>query len=224
LKILVLIGSGRKDGNTARVVDLIREGLITLAEQAGERLETENLFLNDLDIRSCRGCRLCFVRGEESCPLKDDIPGIRAKIDASDGLVLASPVYVNDVSGQMKTLIDRLAYVCHRPAFAGKCALLLATVAGSTVNHTLRTLDIALRTWGVHISAKAGFKMGALMSREEVEQRFGHKAVKTAGRFFQDLRQKAIPETIISVPHGIQNSAALLEEGAAGRTGLSVLV
>ena len=49
-------------------------------------------------------------------------------MDAADGIIFASPVYVNDVSGIAKTWIDRLAYVCHRPAFAGKCAYLIATV------------------------------------------------------------------------------------------------
>jgi multimeric flavodoxin WrbA len=76
---------------------------------------------------------------------------IQAKMDAADGLLLASPVYVDDVSGLTKTWMDRLAYLCHRPGFGGKCAYPVATVGGSPTCHTLRTMNAALLTWGATI-------------------------------------------------------------------------
>ena len=91
----------------------------------------ETIYLVDMDMHPCKGCRTCFDRGEDKCPLKDDIPAIKAKMDAADGVILASPVYMDDVSGLVKTWIDRLAYVSHRPAFGGKCAYPIATVGGS---------------------------------------------------------------------------------------------
>lgn len=161
-----------------------------VAARQGEPLVFETLYLGHLDIEMCRGCRTCFDRGEERCPLKDDVPAIRAKMDAADGFILASPVYVNDVNGVAKNWIDRLAYVCHRPAFAGKCAYLLATVADSPTSHTLRTMNIALRTWGFHIVGQAGYKMGALMPQAEVEARYEEEAGRVAEDLFRAVSQQ----------------------------------
>jgi multimeric flavodoxin WrbA len=168
MKILALIGSHRKTGNTARIVQMIEARMQALAAQHATALEFETLFLGDLDVRPCHGCRACFDRGEDACPLKDDIPLIRAKMDAADGLLLASPVYVDDVSGLVKNWMDRLAYLCHRPAMGGKCAYSLATVGGSTTGHPLRTMNAALLTRGYHLVGRTGLKMGALASAEEL--------------------------------------------------------
>jgi multimeric flavodoxin WrbA len=185
MKILALVGSNRKQGNTARLVQMIEAQMQALAARHGAPLEFEMLFLGDKDTRHCRGCRVCFDRGEAECPLKDDIPLIRAKMDAADGLILASPVYVNDVSSITKAWIDRLAYICHRPALAGKCAYLIATVADSPAGHTLQTMSIALRTWGYHIVGQAGYKMGALLPQAELERRLTKEAGRVAEALFQ---------------------------------------
>lgn len=148
MKILALMSSYRKKGNTARIVQMIEGQMEKIAARHDEPLDFETLHLAHMDIEMCRGCRTCFDRGEETCPLKDDIPAIRAKIDAADGLILASPVYVDDVNAVAKNWIDRMAYVCHRPAFGGKCAYLIATVGEGPANHTLRTMNFALRSWG----------------------------------------------------------------------------
>src|SRR5512139_1534220 len=98
MKVLFLIGSYRKNGNTARVAHLMEAQLQQIAQQYNAPLETETLFLAHMDIGFCRGCRACFDRGEDTCPVKDDVPAIKAKIQAADGVVIASPVYVDDVS------------------------------------------------------------------------------------------------------------------------------
>ena len=67
-----------------------------------------------------------------------------AKMQSADGLIVAIPVYVNDVSGIVKNWIDRLAFVCHRPEFAGKSAFLISTVGLGPTSHALQTLRFAL--------------------------------------------------------------------------------
>jgi NAD(P)H-dependent FMN reductase len=150
----------------------------------------ETLHLGDADLRACRGCRACFDRGADHCPLQDDVAAIRARMDAADGLIVATPVYVNDVSGLIKTWLDRLAYLCHRPALAGTCAYLVATVASSPTNHALRTLDIGLRTWGLHIAGRAGFAMGALMPPAEALDRFDAQAARAARSLYQAIAER----------------------------------
>ena len=190
MKVLALVSSYRKNGNTARIVHMIEGHMQALAARHNEPLEFDTLYLAHMDIQPCRGCRTCFDRGEEKCPLKDDLPAVKAKLDAADGIILASPVYVNDVNGVAKNWIDRLAYVCHRPTFAGKCAYLVTTVAESPTAHTLRTMNVALRTWGFHIVGQAGFKMGALMPQDEMESRYQGKTARVAGALFQAISQR----------------------------------
>lgn len=200
MKILALVGSNRKHGNTARIVQLIEARMQALAAQSGTPLEFETLALGELDIQPCRGCRGCFDRGEELCPQRgDDIPLIRAKMDAADGLLLASPVYMDDVSGLVKTWIDRLAYVSHRPAFGGKCACPIATVGGSSTSHTLRTLNAALLTWGYHLVGGAGFKMGALAAPDEMARHAGQAARVAEALFCGVAEQHALRPSFVSL-------------------------
>ena len=213
--ILAIVGSQRKKGNTARLVQMIGAELEALAERAGQPLVFETLYLGDLDVHPCRGCRSCFDRGEAKCPERDDMPAIKAKMDAADGLLLASPVYVDDVSGLVKTWMDRLAYLCHRPGFAGKCAYPVATVGGSPTRHTLRTMNGALLTWGYHLAGQTGLKMGALTPADEMA-RFRPEAARVAGRLFGAIRARGCPAAHLRVAAGVQDPAVGLAARAAG--------
>jgi multimeric flavodoxin WrbA len=200
MKILALMSSFRKQGNTAHIVQLIEQQMAEIAARHEEPLDFETLYLAHMDIEVCRGCRTCFDRGEGKCPLKDDVPAIRAKIDAADGIILASPVYVDDVNAVAKNWIDRMAYVCHRPAFGGKCATLIATVGEGPTRHTLRTMNFALRSWGFHIVGQAGYKMGALMDPGEAEHRFKGKTDRVAQALFEAVsQQRALRPSFLSL-------------------------
>ena len=199
MQVLALIGSQRKKGNTARVVQMVEARMQDLAAQHDTPFEFETLYLGDPDIRTCRGCRACFDRGEYACPLQDDVPLIRAKMDAADALLLASPVYVDDVSGPVKTWMDRLAYLCHRPAMGGKCAYPLATVGGGAAGHTLRTMNAALLTWGYHLVGQTGLKMGALAAADELP-RYRPAADKAADKLFHAIAgQQALNPSFVSL-------------------------
>lgn len=200
MKVVALIGSQRKNGNTARIVQIIEARMRALvAARQAVSIEFETIFLSDYDIRPCRGCRACFDRGEDRCPLKDDIPRIRAKMDAADGVIVAGPVYMDDVSGLIKNWIDRMAYLSHRPAMGGKCAFTIATVGGSGTSRTLRTMDAALLTWGFHLVGRAGVKMGALATREDLP-RFRPTAEKAADTLFSAVAgHRALDPAFVSL-------------------------
>ena len=190
MQVLALVGSYRKQGNTARIVGLIAEHLQEQAARHAEKLEVETLYLAHQDVAPCRGCRVCFDQGEDRCPLKDDLLAIKARMEEADALIIASPVYVNDVNGVVKNWIDRLAYVCHRPEFADKCAYLVTTVASSPTHHALRTLKLALSGWGYHVVGQAGFKMGALMDPDPVRVRYQPQAAAIAQKLFRAIRTR----------------------------------
>ena len=86
--------------------------LLDNLESTGD-IKSEIWFLSDFDLGVCRGCKTCFVRGEEHCPLKDDRDLLLEKMMASDGVGApsASPNYSFQVSALMKIFLDRLGFV-----------------------------------------------------------------------------------------------------------------
>lgn len=113
--VTAFVGSARKHGVTHRATRQFLDGL-----QSHGDVQTELVFLSDHDLGQCRGCKACFIRGEEFCPLHDDRDALIEQVTRSDGVVLASPVYAFQVSGLMKTFLDRLGFALHRPRFHGK--------------------------------------------------------------------------------------------------------
>jgi multimeric flavodoxin WrbA len=160
------------------------------AGRAGIALETETLNLAQIDIRPCKGCRNCFDHGESTCPLDDELLSVKEKMKAADGLLLAGPVYVNDVNGIMKNWIDRLAHVCHRPEFAGKTAMLLATTGSTPARHALRTMQVALWTWGYRIAGQVWFATGATMLVGEMQKRHAELIRRAARKLVEDIRDR----------------------------------
>ncbi len=176
MKILFLISSYRKNGNTTRMVQSLEESMKSLSLKFNTTLNSEIIFLGHQNILTCKGCRVCFDRGEMNCPLKDDLLLIKQKFDNADCIVTASPVYVEDVNGIMKNWIDRMAFICHRPEYAGKLGYILSTSGAGSTNHTLVTMGNALRLWGVRIIGQSTFKMNALMDKEEMNSLY-HKNI-----------------------------------------------
>jgi multimeric flavodoxin WrbA len=101
-KILGVVGSPRRKGNTDILVSRVLEG----AKSKGA--ETETLYLGRLNIRECNGCHLCW-EGRE-CGKNDDMIEIYPKIIASDVMILGTPVYWYAPSALMKAFIDRFVY------------------------------------------------------------------------------------------------------------------
>ncbi len=100
LKVLGILGSPCKDGNTAALLDAVLDG----AASAGA--EVERLNVTDLRIEGCDSCGSCDSSG--SCELSDDdMAMIYRKIREVDALVLASPVFFMSVTAQLKAVIDR---------------------------------------------------------------------------------------------------------------------
>lgn len=99
MKMLVVLGSPRKNGNSETLARKVADGI----EQGGGTVEY--IRLNDLDIRPCQGCGGCEKTGD--CVLKDDLTPLFAVVDAADRLLLVSPVYFYGLSGQCKIFGDR---------------------------------------------------------------------------------------------------------------------
>jgi len=190
MKMLAVVGSGRKNGNTAGIVSLLETALKGLAQEQRVTVDFETVFLSDLRLKQCLGCRICFDRGIEHCPLDDGLIDLYQRISQTDFLLFSSPVYVEDVSGMMKTFIDRLAFVCHCPAFTEMSGYALMTYGATATNHTLRTMSLAMRTWGVHVVGQQGFFGGARSTPVELHQLHHQKIHTMAKTIFRALDKK----------------------------------
>jgi multimeric flavodoxin WrbA len=100
MRIIGFNASPRKNGNTAWTISKILE---SAAEIGGQ---TQIRHSGELNIRPCKGCLGC-VRSD-SCVIADDMQEIYAELKQSDALVLGSPIYRGQMSGQAKVFTDRL--------------------------------------------------------------------------------------------------------------------
>ena len=102
MKVCIINGSPRRDGNTEEVLKPFRQKLTEL----GARVD--DIFLKDWRVAPCLECYACQdVQGEYGCVQKDDTEEIFRRIGACDLLVLASPIFTWYCTAEMKALMDR---------------------------------------------------------------------------------------------------------------------
>ena len=99
-KVIVISTSLRHGSNSDLLADKFVEG----AQAAGH--EVEKISLVGKDIQFCKGCLACQQLGR--CVINDDVNGIMDKVLKADVVAWATPIYYYEMSGQMKTLIDRM--------------------------------------------------------------------------------------------------------------------
>ncbi len=115
-KVLVLLGSPRKKGNSAILAEQISKG----ARSAKAKVET--IYLHGKNIAPCKSCMSCQKKNSKGCSIRDDMQEIYGKLIEADAWVIASPVYWFTMSAQTKLFMDRCfalpAY--HSDPFRGK--------------------------------------------------------------------------------------------------------
>lgn len=121
-RIVILVGSMRKGGNT----DLLAQ---SFAEGASKNNVVELVSVADYNINPCIGCNSCFTREENQCFQNDDMSKIYDKLRNADIVVVASPVYFYGISAELKALIDRLHTPMRNEFQIKKLALLLVGAA-----------------------------------------------------------------------------------------------
>lgn len=131
MNILTILGSPRKEGNTARVLDMLEKEL-------HGRHQVERIAITAVKVNGCMGCGACQkVADRPGCVQKDDANAVFERMMAADAVVYSSPLYCWDFSAQMKALIDRhfclvtgYGTAAHRSLIAKKPAALLVTCGG----------------------------------------------------------------------------------------------
>ena len=136
-KIIVISTSLRTGSNSDMLADQFIEG----AKAAGH--EVEKISLAGKDIKFCKGCLACQKLGK--CVIKDDVNDIMQKVLNADVVCWATPIYYYEMSGQMKTLIDRMNAMY--PKDYRFRDIYLLTTAAEAEEDTPRRAEIGLTGW-----------------------------------------------------------------------------
>ena len=105
MKVLILNGSPRANGNTSIAIDELAKIFLE------EKIETEVVQIGSKDIRGCIACGFCAKNGK--CAFDDLVNEVAAKFEEADALVLASPVYYASANATLIACLDRLFYSTH---------------------------------------------------------------------------------------------------------------
>ena len=125
MKIVAVLGSPRPQGNSNTLAR-------AFLQAAGDRgAEVTEYLLNQMDFQGCQGCGGCKTKSQ-TCILEDDLTPVLQAVKEADLLVLASPVYFGDLSGQMKCFFDR-TYSFFNPDFSCRMPIRAQVKPGFTV-------------------------------------------------------------------------------------------
>ncbi len=166
-KVLVILGSPRRKGNSAALADQIIKGAVA------EKATVESVYLHGLQISACQACMKCQRKRSAGCATQDDMQDIYRKLVEADAWVIASPVYWFTMSAQTKLFMDRCfalpAY--SKDPFSGKRIAIAMTYGGedpfdSGCTNALRTFQDA---FGYTQSPIVGMVYGSAMEAGEIQ-------------------------------------------------------
>ena len=179
MKILGINGSPRgSKSQTLRLVQAVLDG----ARSAGADVEVVDVC--KLHIEYCNGCTVCYERGE--CVKDDDFAALYEKMCESDGIVLGSPNYIDSVTAQIKTMLDRMADAIHCQMFIGKYGCAVATAGGSGADEVVAYLNGVLQTLGANTVGGVGVVLGgdpeAIVPAEGRAYELGRRLVRAIAK------------------------------------------
>lgn len=181
MKALIINSSARIQGNSAKALQYAKE----ILEEY--KIESTSICLSKIAIGICAGCRLCFDKGEENCPHKDDVLSLNHKLANVDLIVFGGPIYVEDINGIAKNWIDRMAFNCHRPGLYNQKAYILLNSGSGASQHAIKTLERAFLTWGIQVSGKRKLVLGAKIGENDFRIRYASIIRKDIDRIVKGL-------------------------------------
>lgn len=159
MKVLILNASPRKNGTTTKILSAIKEGLL-------KKHQVEWVDIAQLNIKPCVGCLKC--RPDKICVMqRDDAHSVGKSIMEADVLIVGTPTYWGNMSGQLKVLFDRCVPIFEyvnglkvKPVQKGKKAMIVVTSAapfpvnllGSQSRGAVKSLKTVLKAGGYNIS------------------------------------------------------------------------
>lgn len=153
----IFIYIGTRSDRRSKTFEYISQVLQRTIDIVGkENVKIDLHITSSSDIRGCFGCLNCFDKG--ICPQdnKDDMKLLKAKMLNADLIIFASPVYLHNVSGDMKIFIDRISYWTHTLKLRGKAGIAIATSTGNGLEYVTNYLYKAMAYLGIDVVGKFG--------------------------------------------------------------------
>ena len=107
MKVIAINGSPRKGWNTDTLLKKALDGAASVGA------ETEMVYLYDLKFRGCVSCLACKLQKEprpNRCVLRDDLTAVLDRVHAADAVILGSPIYFSEVTGEMRSFFERFLF------------------------------------------------------------------------------------------------------------------
>ena len=177
-KVIVISTSLRPGSNSHALAEQFAKG----AEAAGHQVEL--ISLRGKEIKFCIGCLSCQKTG--ACVIKDDVPAIMASVLNADVVCWATPIYYYEMSGQMKTLIDRMNAMYPKDYKFREVYLL--TTAAENEEFVPKRAESGLQGWIDCYGKKAVCRAGSTATASQVL-----KAISSAAVWALRKRLKAMP-------------------------------
>lgn len=146
MKIIIINGSPRRNGATSKILHKIETALLE-----HKHVEVEFVNIAELNMSPCSGCCSCYKTGH--CYMDDDAEKLSEKIALADGLIIGSPTYASNISGQLKQFIDRGHFVIEQ-LLRGKYAISIATGENYGSSDTSKIISKLLTYSGARLSGK----------------------------------------------------------------------
>lgn len=189
MKIIGINGSPKGEKSQTR-------RLVMAALEGARKMGADVTFIDvcSLDIRYCTACGTCYAKGE--CIHDDDFAALYEKMIGADGIILGSPNYINQVTAQLKTVLDRMADGIHCQDFTGKYACAVSTAGGSMAEEIAAYLNSTLSHLGATTVGAVGVNLmgnpDAIGPAEQKARELGKKLANAIRTSWKDPEQEKI--------------------------------
>lgn len=198
MKVLLISSSPHKE--KSRTFILAQEVLKGLPEEA----ETEIIHLSNFNVSFCKHCEICH-KDILKCPLPDKVNSILEKMLDANGIILASPNYINQVTASMKALLDRSSHFIHCKRLLGKYFVGIVSSGSGKSQEVLDYIAYYGHTCGAQYSG--GVSAAATSVGEKIEE-----AANLGTKLTKDIREKKnYPKQMDLIESGMQHFKKIIE-------------
>lgn len=181
MNIIMINGSPRENGATAKFLHAMEKELLKKADVSVEFINISKLKMNP-----CSGCCSCYKSGH--CYMNDDAEALSDKIEKADGLIIGSPTYASNISGQLKQFVDRGHFVIEQLLY-NKYAVSIATGENYGNKDTSKVLNKLLQYSGAKLSGKIIYKL-PFNANPDNDKNLNKKVQTLAEKIYKDIKKQ----------------------------------
>jgi multimeric flavodoxin WrbA len=205
-KIVAIMGSMHKKGAGTKTLELFK------SQFDQDEYVFDTIYLSDNEVQPCIGCTVCFKTSE--CFKKDSVPAIIEKMKEADGLVFVTPVYTMNISGLLKTFIDRISFMLHKPALYEKHSFILITSDLGGFKFVSIYMNYIMNGFSIHNVGYLGVLAKRIAGDETYKKTLLPQFAKSAARFEKaiNLGNRYKPSFIQLIRFNLWKTKAMLSK------------